>query len=191
MANTTPTNLPPSGSRNSHAPSPAIASAASREAPHSAAATPLPPPSDAELALILIKGLFALYHLVREHAAAPRRLPHYLYEYAEQYEDPLVPTAETLYELFENGYSALPQGHTDEDPFAIGTDTAESRTTCAHHVRDLHHLLLALAAYPSQVERTLHRLFHYTTRPRSSCILLPLFEACQTWAVARYKPKPI
>lgn len=191
MGNPTPANVPQAGACNGVVHLPASPSAASRKPPHDGSVNQRPQLSDAELVLVLIKGLFALYHLVREHAAEPRRLPHYLYRYAEQYEDAIVPTAETLYELYESGYLALPQWHSADNPFTIGMGAAESSTTCVRFAWNLHTLLLAFAACPEQVERTLHRLFHYTTRPRSSRILVPLFEVCRRWLAEGEPPSPM
>lgn len=144
-----------------------------------------------EMAAVLIKGLFAIYHLSREHAKQPRKVPDYLYDYAEQFEEPIVPTAETLYVRYFHEGHFQPGDDIPDDLFELGMGTARTADSCVHHALRLHAFLAAFVDDLSQAERVAHRLFHTTTRRRSARMLLPLFEACRQWSLGRQRLKPV
>lgn len=144
-----------------------------------------------EMAAVLIKGLFAIYHLSREHTKLPRKVPDYLYDYAEQFEEPIVPTAETLYERYFHKGLFHPGDDIPDDLFELGTGTARNANSCVHHALRLHAFLAAFVDDASRPERVLDRLFHTTTRQRSARIPLPLFQACRRWSLDRPRLIPV
>ncbi len=146
---------------------------------------------DEEMAAVLIKGMFAIYHLSREHAKLPRKVPDYLYEYSQQFEEPIIPTAETLYERYFHEGQFHPGDDVPDDLFELGMGTADNVSPCIHHALRMHQLLLAFVDEPSDAERIMDRLFHATRRRRSGRIMLPLFEACRQWLLDRQRLKSI
>jgi hypothetical protein len=142
---------------------------------------------DEEMAAVLIKGLFAIYHLSREHAKLPRKVPDYLYNYARQFEEPIVPTAETLYERYFHEDRFHPGDDIPDDLYELGMRTARNVRSSSHHALRLHKFFTAFADDPLQAERALHRLFRETTRSRSGRLLLPLFAACRRWSLDRQR----
>lgn len=146
---------------------------------------------DEEMAAILIKGLFAIYHLSRKHATLPRKVPDYLYDYAKQFEEPIVPAAETLYGHFFHGTPCHPGDEIPDDLFELGMGTARNTDSCVRHGLRLHAFLAAFAGDVPQAERAAHRLFRATVHPGSARLLLPLFETCRRWVIDRQRLKPV
>ena len=104
----------------------------------SADATPdalreLPPE---EMAAVLIKGMFAIYHLSGNRAKLPKKVPEYLYDYALLFEMPIIPTAETLYAQYFYEDPFHPGDDIPDDLYELGMGTARnaspaSTTRCA------------------------------------------------------------
>lgn len=88
---------------------------------------------------IVVKGCFALYHLVREHKRRRTRVPKYLLAFARTYEEPLIPAAETVYEDFFGG--GCDPGEIPEHLMDVGLDTAYNVDVCVRHALRLHYLL--------------------------------------------------
>lgn len=144
---------------------------------------------DKEMAAVLIKGMFAIYHLSREHAKLGRKVPVYLIDHARQFEKPIMPTAETLYERYFMDNLIHPGDVIPDDLYELGMGTADNASSRVHHALSLHRFLAALVDDASQAERVFARLFYASTRPRSRRILLPLLEACRQWTLDRRRPK--
>lgn len=143
-----------------------------------------------EMAAILIKGLFAIYHLAREHAKVPRRVPDYLYTYARAFDEPIIPTAETLYEQYFFERPIRCGDDIPEDLLELGLGTARNVNVCVHHAQRMHRLLLAFADHVPEAFRVAHWLFHVTKERRKAQILL-LFEACAQWSIERRRLKSV
>lgn len=140
-----------------------------------------------EMAAVLIKGMFATYHLSREHAKPPPKVPEYLCDYALQFGMPIIPTAETLYEQYFHGGPFRPGDDIPDDLYELGMGTARNASPCVHHALRMHQLLTAFVDDAPQAERVLAMLFRTTTRRRSGRLLMPLFEACRQWALDRQR----
>lgn len=147
--------------------------------------------TDEEMAAVLIKGMFAIYHLSREHAKLARKVPEYLVDYARQFEKPIVPTAETLYGRYFMDDLVHPGDVIPDDLHELGMGTADNAGSCVHHARCLHGFLAAFVDDAPQAKRVLARLFRASTRRRSGRILLPLFEGCLEWTLDRRRLKPV
>ena len=100
---------------------------------------------------IMVKGCFALYHLVREHKQRHTRVPKYLLGFARIYEDPLIPTAETVYEDFFDGGCA--PGEIPEHLLDVGLATADDVAVCVRHAMRLHYTLEACANSDDEAPR--------------------------------------
>lgn len=140
---------------------------------------------DEEMAAVLIKGLFAIYHLSREHAKLRRKVPGYLYAYAREFEEPIIPTAEVLYERYFMDSLIHPGDEIPQDLLELGCGTADNASACVHHALRLHRFLAAFADDVPRAERLCACLFHASTRHRSGRMLLPLFGACREWTLHR------
>lgn len=112
------------------------------------------PPGPERMAAIIVKGSFALYHLVREHRAKRTNVPAYLLAFARACEEPLIPAAESLYlAFFDHGREP------DEIPgdlLELGLSTADSVAACVPHALRLDHALQALA---TRTNAELHDMF--------------------------------
>lgn len=146
---------------------------------------------DDQIAAILIKGLFAIYHLSREHAELPRKVPGYLYAYAQKFEAPIIPVAETLYERYYFGRPFQCGDDIPADLMDLGFGTVEDAGVCVHHAQKMHRLLVAFADDAAHANRLVHRLFSATGKHRRARTLLPLFEACGRWSLDRQRMKPV
>lgn len=146
---------------------------------------------DEEMAAVLIKGLFAIYHLSREHAKLPKRVPDYLYDYALQFEEPIIPIAETLYERHFHEGLFHPSDDIPDDLFELGMGTARNADSSIHHALRLHAFLAAFVDDLLQAERVAHWLFRATARQRSARMLLQLFETCRQWLADRQRLKSV
>lgn len=135
-----------------------------------------------EMAAVLIKGMFAIYHLSREHAKLPKKVPDYLYDYALQFEEPIVPTAEILYAQYFHGGPFHADNDIPDDLYELGIGTGRNASSCVHHALRMHQVL---AAFVDDAPRLIAGLFRSTTRCRSGRLLLPLFEACRQWSIDR------
>ena len=142
-----------------------------------------------EMAAVLIKGLFAIYHLSREHATLPKKVPDYLYDYSLRFEEPIIPTAETLYAQHFHGGPFHPEDDIPDDLYELGMGTARNASSCVHHALRMHQFLVAFVDDAPLAERVLTGLFRSTTRCRSGRLLAPLFEACRQWALDRQRLK--
>lgn len=143
-----------------------------------------------EMAAVLIKGMFAIYHLSREHAKLPKKVPDYLYDYALRFEMLIIPTAETLYAQYFHGGPFHPGDDIPDDLYELGMGTARNASSCVHHALRMHQLLAACVDNAPQAACVLAGLFRTTTRRRSGRILLPLFEACRQRSLDRRRLKP-
>lgn len=146
---------------------------------------------DEEMAAVVIKGLFAIYHLSREHAKLPRKVQDYLYDYALQFEEPIIPIAETLYERYFHEGRFHPGDDIPDDLFELGMGTARNADSSIHHALRLHAFLAAFVDDLPQAEGVAHRLYRATARQRSARMLLPLFKTCRQSLVDRQRLKPI
>lgn len=147
--------------------------------------------SDEEMAAVLIKGLFSIYHLSREHAKLPRKVPDYMYDYAQQFEEPIIPIAETLYErYFREGRFHLGDDIPD-DLFELGMGTARNADSCTHHALRLHAFLAAFVADAEQAEHVVDRLLQAREQRTSRRTLLQLFKAGRQWSLERQRLTPV
>ena len=147
---------------------------------------------DEEMAAILVKGMFAIYHLSREHAKLSRKVPDYLYAYALTFEEPIVPTAETLYaQYFHDGVPFHAGDDIPDDLYELGMGTAANADASIHHALVLHRFLTAFIDDVPQAERICAWLFRATTQRRRSRMLLPLFDACRQYGMNRRHLDPI
>ena len=92
-----------------------------------------------------MKGLFAIYHLTREHKWQHRELPSYLYAFALEFAVPIIPTAEGLYERHFGEPQSEACRDIPDDLLELGRGTVDNFTVCLHHARQMHRLLEALA----------------------------------------------
>jgi hypothetical protein len=106
-----------------------------------AAMLDLTPP---DIAAIVVRGCFGLYHLVREHDGRRTSVPPYLLQFARDYEVPLIPAAEQLYFAFFCEHGEQP----DEVPrelFELGCVECEEADRCSVYAQQLHELVEAFA----------------------------------------------
>ena len=135
-----------------------------------------------DIPAILVKGCFALYHLVREHRRRRTRVPKYLLEFARTYEEPLIPAAETVYEDFFD--SGCDPGEIPEHLLDLGLAAADDVAVCVRHAMRLHSLLEACAGADRKAPREILRLI----MPRGFALplLLGLMLAeCRHWEAAQ------
>lgn len=109
------------------------------------------------IAAIVVKGCFALYHLVREHRRRRTSVPQYLLHLAREHENPLIPAAEALYiAYFEGGRwpDDIPKGLLD-----IGLSTADHAAECTPHAWRLHRLLEAFGGASLAIQKEFFEMF--------------------------------
>jgi hypothetical protein len=107
------------------------------------------------IAAILVKGCFALYHLVREHRRRRTKVPEYLLRFARTYEEPLIPIAETMY-LNYFDYD-LEKVEIPEHLLDLGLATADQVAACVLHAMRLHRLLEAFGKDGGTTQRAFFR----------------------------------
>lgn len=146
---------------------------------------------DEEMAAVLIKGLFAIYHLSREHAKLPRKVPDYLYDYALKFEVPIIPAAEKVYELCFLGRLLRRKDDIPEDLLDLGLFGTETADQCVHHAVRMHAFLAAFVDDAVQTEHVVDRLLQTRAQRTSRRILLQLFKACRQWSLGRQRLKSV
>ena len=135
-----------------------------------------------DIPAILVKGCFALYHLVREHRRRRTKVPKFLLAFARTYEEPLIPAAETVYEDFFD--SGCDPGEIPEHLLELGLATADDVAVCVRYVMRLHGLLEACTSADGKAPRDIFK----SIVPRSFALplLLGLMLAeYRRWATAQ------
>lgn len=146
---------------------------------------------DEEMAAVLIKGLFAIYHLSQKHAKLPRKVPDYLYDYALQFEVPIIPAAEKVYESSILGRLLRRKDDIPEDLLDLGLFGTETADQCVHHAVRMHACLAAFVDDAVQAEHVVDRLLQTKAQRTSRRILLQLFKACRQWSLGRQRLKSV
>ena len=146
--------------------------------------TKLPPE---RIAAIVVKGCFALYHLVREHRRRRTSVPEYLLRVAREHDIPLIPAAEALYvAYFEGGHwpDDIPQGLLD-----IGSSTADSAAECIPHALRLHRLLEAFGSSRRTVQNEFFEMF--PTDEGAMLLVQVMITRHRSWMAAPKHPRPV